>query len=74
MKFEVNFSDDDSLIVEKYMQETNMSISEIARQAILEKIFQDDDDLYAYEQAIKEYKANPSTISLAQFRAKLGLS
>ena len=74
MKFEVDFNDEDTLIVEKYMKDTNMTISEVARQAILEKIFQDDDDLYAYEQAIKEYRENPTTITLAQYRAKLGLS
>ena len=74
MKFEIDFNDDDSLIVEKYMQDTNMTISEVARQAILEMIFNDDADLATYERALKEYRENPTTHSLAQFRAKLGLA
>lgn len=47
MTFEVTFDEADVPIVENYMKETNMTISEIARQAILEMIFQDDADLAA---------------------------
>ena len=56
MTFEVTFDEADVPIVENYMKETNMTISEIARQAILEMIFQDDADLAAYEKAIAEFK------------------
>ena len=73
MKFEVNFNDDDSLIVEKYMKDTDMSISEVARQAILEMIFNDDADLAAYEKAIAEHRKNPKTFTLDELKVALGI-
>lgn len=74
MTFEVTFDDADVPIVEDYMKQTNMTISEVARQAILEMIFQDDADLAAYEKAIAEFKKNPVTISHAELMKKYGLA
>ena len=73
MKFEVNFNDEEAAIVETYMKRMNLNISEVARQAILEMIFQDDDDLYAYERAMEEYKKDPTTYSHEEFWKKLGV-
>ena len=70
MKFEVNFDDADALIIEGYMKDTNLSISEIARQAILEMIFEDDADLAAYEKAIAEYKKNPVSYPFEELKKK----
>lgn len=61
MKYEVNFDDKEAAIVERYMKRMEMDISKVARQAILEMIFQDDADLAAYEKAIAEYKKSPTT-------------
>ena len=74
LKFEVDFSDEDSLIVENYMKETNLNISEVARQAILEMIFQDDADLAAYEKAIEEYRKDPKTYTLEELKVNLGIA
>lgn len=74
MTFEVTFDDKETPIVERYMKETNMTISEVARQAILEMIFDDDADLAAYERAIAEYKKNPVTYSHEEFWKKLGIA
>ena len=60
-------------VVEDYLKQTNMTISEVARQAILEMIFQDDADLAAYEKAIAEWKKNPSTISHEELMKECGL-
>ena len=70
MTFEVNFDDTDALVVKDYMKETNLSISEIARQAILEMIFNDDADLAAYEKAIAEYKKNPVSYPFEELKKK----
>ena len=70
MKFEVTFDDADVPIVEDYMKQTNLNISEIARQAILEMIFNDDADLAAYEKAITEYKKNPVSYSFEELKKK----
>lgn len=74
MTFEVTFDEADVPIVENYMKQTNMTISEVARQAILEMIFQDDADLAAYERAIAEFKKNPVTISHAELMKQLGMA
>ena len=37
-------------------------------------IFDDDADLAAYERAMEEYKKDPTTYTLAEVRAHLGLS
>ena len=73
MTFEVTFDDKETPIVEKYLQETNMNISEVAKQAILEMIFDDDADLAAYEKAIAEYKKNPVSIPIDEVWKKLGI-
>ena len=70
MTFEVNFDDTDALMVKDYMKETNLSISEIARQAILEMIFNDDADLAAYEKAVAEYKKNPISYPFEELKKK----
>lgn len=73
MTFEVTFDDADTPIVEKYLKETDMTISEVARQAILEMIFDDDADLTAYNNAIAEYKKNPVAYSHEELWKKLGI-
>ena len=55
------------------MKDTNMSISEVARQAILEMIFNDDADLAAYEKAIAEHRKNPKTFTLDELKVALGI-
>ena len=49
------------------------NISEMARQAILEMIFEDDADLTAYNNAIAEYKKNPTAYSHEELWEKLGV-
>lgn len=50
-----------------------MNISEVARQAILEMIFDDDADLTAFNQAMEEYRKDPTTYTHEELWAKLGL-
>ena len=73
MKFEVNFDDADMPLVERYMKRMHTNISEMARQAILEMIFEDDADLTAYNNAIAEYKKNPTAYSHEELWEKLGV-
>ena len=74
MTFEVTFDEADVPIVEDYMKQTNMTISEVARQAILEMIFQDDADLAAFEEAMERYKENPVTHTHAEVKKILGMA
>lgn len=74
MTFEVTFDDAESAIVENYMKRMNMNISEVARQSMLEMIFQDDDDLARCEAAIEEYKKNPVSCTHEELLKKLGMA
>ena len=73
MTFEVTFDEGDSKTVERYMKETNLNISEVARQAIMEMIFNDDADLAAYNKAIAEYEKNPVSYPIEQIWKDLNL-
>ena len=74
MTFEVTFDDAEAKFVEDYLQQTNLSISKVARQAILEMIFQDDADLAAFEEAMERYKENPVTHTHAEVKKILGMA
>jgi hypothetical protein len=74
MTIEVTFDDDEAKFVEDYLQQTNLSISKVARQAILEMIFQDDTDLAAFEEAMERYKKNPVTYTHAEVKKSLGMA
>lgn len=50
----------------------NISISDLFRQAVLERI-EDEYDLKAYNKAMEEHKANPVTYSHEQVGKMLGL-
>lgn len=54
---------DDKEIVARYARTKGRSVSDVVREAILEKIEQEY-DLEVYRQAIEEYRANPVSYSL----------
>jgi len=62
MTISVRLSPEDTKIIKKYAEINNISISELVRKAILEKI-EDEYDLKCYEKAMEEYKKNPVTYS-----------
>lgn len=73
MTFEINLNDEDTATLQRYMKDRNMTVSEVARQAILEMIFEDDDALTAYNEAMEEYRKDPTTYTHEELWAKLGL-
>ena len=74
MKYEIDFDDKEAAIVEDYLKDRNQSISQVARQAILEMIFDDDYCLSLYEKAMEEYKKNPTTFTLEEVKTQLGMA
>ncbi|MCR4594135.1 MAG: DUF6290 family protein [Clostridiales bacterium] len=62
MSISVRLNKEDTELFKKYALLNNISLSEMVRQAVLEKI-EDDYDLKCYEKAIAEYKSNPVTYS-----------
>lgn len=64
MAISVRLKSEEEVTIKKYAALKNISVSELVRQAVLEKI-EDEFDLAAYKKAKAEYKKNPVTYSHA---------
>ena len=60
MTISLRLNDEDTMIIKKYAELNNITMSELFRQAVMERI-EDEYDLKAYEKAIEEYRKNPVT-------------
>ena len=60
MTISVRLSEEDTKLIKAYAEMNNTTLSDLIRNAIIEKI-EDEYDLKCYEKAIEEYKKNPVT-------------
>lgn len=72
MSISVRLSEEDTKLFKKYAELLGVSVSEMVRQSVLERI-EDDYDLKAYEEALEEFKKDPVTYSLDEVERELGL-
>lgn len=72
MTISVRLSDEDSRLFKKYAEMNNLTISDLVRQAILERI-EDEYDLQLYYEATDEFKNNPVTYSHEEAKKLLEL-
>ena len=72
MTISLRLSDNDTMLIKKYAQINNISVSDLIRQTVLERI-ESEYDLEMFDKAIAEYKADPVTYSLDEVRKELGL-
>ncbi|MBP3360659.1 MAG: CopG family transcriptional regulator [Clostridia bacterium] len=72
MTISLRLSNDDTMLIKKYAEINNMSVSELIRQSVLEHI-ENEYDLEMFDKAMAEYKANPVTYSLDEVEKELGL-
>lgn len=72
MTISLRLNDDDTMLFKKYAELNGLTLSELIRQSVIERI-EDEYDLKAYEKAMEEYKANPVTYSLDEVERELGL-
>lgn len=72
MTISIRLSDKDTELVKRYAKLNNISVSDLVRMAVLEKI-EDEYDLQVYEEAMEEYKVNSKTYSLEELEKELGL-
>ena len=72
MTISFRLSEEDTELIKAYATLNNVSVSELIRNAVLEKI-EDEYDLESYKKAIKEYKNNPKTYTLDEVKEELGL-
>ena len=72
MTISLRLSEEDTKLIKDYPKVNNMSVSDLIRQAVIEKI-EDEIDLAAYNKAIEAYRKNPKTYTLDEVEKELGL-
>ena len=72
MNIPIELSKEDAALFASYAEAHAMSISELVRQSVLERI-EDEFDLQAYTAAMAEHRANPITYSLEEVERALAL-
>ncbi len=72
MAISLRLTEEESILIKKYADFKKMSVSELIRQTILERI-EDEYDLDAYEKAMEEYRQNPKTYSHEEVKKMLEL-
>ncbi len=72
MTISVRLSDKDTELIKTYAEMNHISLSDLIRNAVLEKI-EDEYDLESYHKAIAEYKKNPKTYTMKEIKEELGL-
>lgn len=72
MTISVRLNEKDAELVKAYAKMNNVSLSDLIRNAILEKI-ENEYDLKCYEKAIKEYEKDPKTYTLDEIKKELDL-
>lgn len=69
----LRINDDDNKLVRDYAQAKNITISDLFRESVLEKI-EDDIDVKLYNQAMKDHSENPQDISFGEMMTELGFN
>lgn len=72
MTISVKLNDNDTKLIKKYAEINNISLSDLIRNAVIEKI-EDEYDLKCYYEAMEEYKKNPKTYTIDEVKGELGL-
>lgn len=72
MTVSLRLNKDEEMLIKKYAELKKASLSELFRNALIEKI-EDEYDLECYEKSIKEYEKNPKTYTLEEVKKELDL-
>ena len=72
MTISLRLSEADSLLIKEYAEMKGMSVSDLIRQSVMERI-ETELDLKAYEKAMAEYRADSTTYTLDEVEKELGL-
>ena len=65
MTISVRLNEKDTELIKAYAKINNISLSDLIRNAVLEKI-EDEYDLECYNKAIEEYRKNPKTYTMEE--------
>lgn len=73
MTVSVRLNDNDAMLFRKYAEMHGISMSELVRRSVMERI-EDDFDMKCYEKAMQEYRKDPKTYTLDEVEKELGLA
>lgn len=73
MTVSVRLNDDDAALFRDYAALHGLTMSELIRRAVLERI-NDAYDMRCYDRVMAEYRAHPETFTLDEVEKELGLS
>lgn len=72
MAISLRLNKEDTELIKKYDEFNHVTVSELIRRTVLERI-EDDYDLKTYKKAMEEHKKNPVTHTLAEIEKELNL-
>lgn len=72
MTLSLRLSDEDATLIRRYADMNGMTVSELVRRSVIERI-EDEFDLKLYEKAMADFKADPVTYTLDEVESELGL-
>lgn len=72
MTVSLRINDNDTMLIKKYAELNRISVSELIRQSVMERI-ENEYDLEMFEKAMAEYKNDPATYTLDEVEKELGL-
>lgn len=72
MTISLRLSEEETLLIKKYAELHRLSVSELIRQSVVERI-ETEYDLEMFDKALAAYKNNPVTYSLDEVEKELGL-
>lgn len=72
MTISLRLSEEDTLLIKKYAELNKLSVSDLIRQTVMERI-ENEYDLEIFDKAMAEYKNNPVSYSLDDIEKELGL-
>ena len=72
MTISLRLSEEDSILIKEYASLNKMTVSDLVRQSVMEKI-ENEIDLQCFNKAMAEYKQNGKTCSLGEVEKELSL-
>ena len=72
MTISLRLNDEESAIIKKYAEINGITVSELIRQSVFDRI-EEEYDLKAYQKAMEAYRKDPVTYTLDEVEQELGL-
>lgn len=72
MTISLRLNEEDTILIKKYAEINKVSVSELIRQSVIDKI-ENEYDLETFNRALSEYDSDPVTYSLEETEKELGL-